>query len=87
VAATDDTLAGIDDDELGDDGPVDDGEPGGGSRFVCDVDGCGASFDKASSLGLHKFRTHGIKGARRGGPKRAAGDASPRRNDQATGNG
>jgi hypothetical protein len=80
VTVVDDELAGIDDDH-DDDAPVDDREPGAdGARYVCDVDGCGATFDKASSLGLHKFRSHGIKGARRGGGSRksSSGDAAPR---------
>jgi hypothetical protein len=82
VTVVDDELAGIDDDHDDGDGPVDDREPGAdGARYVCDVDGCGATFDKASSLGLHKFRTHGIKGARRNAGNRkssSGGDAAPR---------
>lgn len=88
MTLVDDELAGIDDDT--DDGPVDDREPGAdGARYVCDVDGCGATFDKASSLGLHKFRSHGIKGARRGGSTRkssTSNDGAPRRTTKSAGN-
>lgn len=72
-------LHGIDDDAGADDEPDthdqhDGNEPA--AAHVCPE--CGASFSRASALGLHRFRTHGIKGARRDRTN-SRKDGAPRR--------
>ena len=34
-------------------------------EFICDHKGCARTFTRAQALGLHKFRTHGVKGTTR----------------------
>lgn len=59
-------------------------------EHVCDVDGCGSSFDSPSALGLHKRNAHGIAGKfagrRRGnGKRKPRADGAPDRKKNTTG--
>jgi hypothetical protein len=38
---------------------------------LCEVEGCGRSFEKAQALGMHRFRAHGIESPHRNKGKAA----------------